>query len=729
MSPRCVALRSRAGWCAAPIASPDSIWITDTMLRQAIDRYHRVSAKSCRTLSSIPGPMESRRRLGKRHMTAVMSDSRSAPSPWAIELPLQPGEWKWEAPTEPGNRIRSKNKFSLRRNLDRLLGWLENPDQDPSTDISITSTAQPHVAEATMTSSFQQSLTALHQRLAALDLANADEMAVWVACRPFSNHIRHSIRENLITSEDLVVALDPFDSQTKNQLVPELLDAIRGRMATQLVRTIYVTRLNKKFDRYTDGFWKACVGLLRELSTKQFETYFYFLRLAQSIPRKRSRRLGKALVFDMVAAYVEFQASLPFPHKHSTSHNIIFSAATKHLGRERPELMWKAVLKILGQKHNGEYLTRLQHQAVMTMSFSPYVTSRECFDNYPGEWTSEDAFLFTKGRLWATGCFQSNSVPAFMHLDVASLDWASVVKDIWTAPETDRKILLQQLCRSTIKTGQFRTMAEQLVEKMPWNTRLFREIAIASGNYRKARLLWRLVRDKSGITYIIRCWDWTAWTPYVEAMIKDPDMNIKFIWRVLGLNWGQPNEAAPGRALCGINSQTELLELMGRWFLEADHLSERQTLRCVEECLAVYQSIDRTLSPQMILCMVEVILRDLERGNRGRQERLDWMVRLIKKHMGDEEADKVLHQLQGWRWTIENRTQCHEKLTIEKIEEELAMLAKEAAKGDLKDKDLSMIQEPEKIPEHGLFNLDGPEALEAVMRQMRRPDSVGCNME
>lgn len=724
MPPRCAALRSRVGWCQTPTASPDSVWITDTMLRQAIERYHRASAQSRRTLSSFPGPMESRRRMGKRHMTAVMSDSRSAASPWSIELPLQPGEWKWEAPTEPGNRVRNENKFSLRRNMDRLIGWLENPDEDTPTTTSITSTDQPRAVEATMVSSFQRSLTELHQRLGAIDLADSDERAVWVACKPFSDHIQHSIRENMITSDDMIIALDPFDSQIKDQLTVGLLDAIRARMATQLVRAIYISRPDKEHDRYADRFWKASVNLLREMGTQQFQTYFYFFRLAQCIPRKRHERLSKALVFDMIAAYVEFQASLPFPHKHSTNHNIILSAAIKHLDRERPQLIWEAVLEILSQRHTGEHLTRLQRQAVMTMSFSPYVTSRECFEMYPSEWTSTDAFLYTKGRLWATRCFQRNSVPSFIHLDVAGLDWASIVKHIWDAPETERKILLKHLCRSTIKTGQFRTMAEQLVEKMPWNTRLFREIAIASGNYRKARLLWRLVRDKSGITYIIRCWDWTAWTPYVEAMIKDPDMNIRFIWRVLALNWGQPNKADPGRALCGINSQTELLELMARWFLEADHLSERQTLHCIQECLAVYQSIDKNLSPQIILCMVEVILRDLERGNYGRQERLAWMVRLIKKHLGDEEADKVLFQLRGWRWTIENRTQRPEKPTVKQIEDELAMLAKEAAGGDLRGKPLAMIQGLEKMPEDDLSGIDERENLEAVIREMRKMDSA-----
>ncbi|KAK7427671.1 hypothetical protein QQZ08_005777 [Neonectria magnoliae] len=340
----------------------------------------------------------------------------------------------------------------------------------------------------------------------------------------------------------------------------------------------------------------------------------------------------------------------------------------------------------------------------MTMSFVASATSRECFSMYPCKWTGEDAFLFTKGRLWATGFLQRNSVPSFMQLPVTSLDWASIVTDIWDVPETERTILLKQLCRSTIKTGQFRSMAEQLVERMPRNTRLFREIAIVCGNYRKARLLWRLVRDQSNITYIIRHWDWTAWTPYVEAMIKDPDINVKFIWEVLALNWDQPNEPPPGRTLHGINSQTQLLELMGRWFLEADHLTDRQTLHCVEKCLAVYQSIDKKVSPRMLLCMIEVVIRDLERGHRGRQDRLAWMVRLIRKHMGPQEADDVLFQLQGWRWTIENQTQAPRKPTIMQIEEELKALAREATKGGLQTQSLSMMKGPDKeldIAENG----------------------------
>ncbi|KPM45477.1 hypothetical protein AK830_g1014 [Neonectria ditissima] len=694
MPPRCAVLRSRAGWCTAPSVSPDGIWISDAMLRQAIERYHRSSSQTCRTLSSCPGPIESRRRLGKRHMTAIIPDSRSLPPPWSIEFPLRPGEWKWEAPNTVGERLQNRKKFSPRRLLDRLIGWLEDRSQDtPSPDMSA---PQPRLVEAATASSFQRSIAELHQRIIALDLAHANEKAIWTACKPFLRRVRSSIRRRMISSEDLIIALDPFDSQVTSQVAPELLDAIRSRLATLLLRVIYITRAGLEHDAYTGEFWQASVNLLTELRTQQFEKYFYFFRLAQCIPHKRHELLTTALVRNMIVGFIEFQASLPFPHKHSTSHNVILSAAIRELECHRPAVLWKEVMGILNERHCGDDLLRHQRQAVMTMSFTASATSRECFSMYPCEWTSEDAFLFTKGRLWATRYLEGSSAPSFIHLDVAGLNWVKMVDEIQAAPKAERDILLKQLCRSTIKTGQFRLMAEQLVEKMPSNTRLFREIAIASGNYRKARLLWRLVRDRWNIRYIVHHWDWTAWTPYVEAMIKDPDINVNLIWEMLALNWNQPNEALPGRAMCGINSQTELLEMMGRWFLEADHLTERQALHCVVQCLGVYQSIDKKVSPRMLLCVIDVVIRDLERGQRGRQERLAWMVRLIRKHMGPREADDVLFQLQGWRWTIENRTQAPCKPTVKKIEEELKVLAREATRGGLRQQSFSVVKEPER---------------------------------
>ncbi len=72
----------------------DSVWIGDGVLATALERYCYVSRsaraqQAQRMASSVPGPMESRRRLGKRHMTELgIHQVHPTLPPWA--LPVSP---------------------------------------------------------------------------------------------------------------------------------------------------------------------------------------------------------------------------------------------------------------------------------------------------------------------------------------------------------------------------------------------------------------------------------------------------------------------------------------------------------------------------------------------------------------------------------------------------------------------------------------------------------------
>ncbi|TLS28229.1 hypothetical protein PpBr36_01143 [Pyricularia pennisetigena] len=93
--PRCRLARN----CQAISAASEGIWITDRVLANAMERYFSVSqaVMSRRQASSVPGPMEARRRLGKRQMTEAFQVHPSPP-PWAFEFPMDLSKWRWEPP-------------------------------------------------------------------------------------------------------------------------------------------------------------------------------------------------------------------------------------------------------------------------------------------------------------------------------------------------------------------------------------------------------------------------------------------------------------------------------------------------------------------------------------------------------------------------------------------------------------------------------------------------------
>jgi hypothetical protein len=73
--------------------TPDGIWISDDVLAKSLRRF----------ASSVPGPMEARRRLGKRRITQQSQEQLTPASQfgglWGFYPEVDRTKWQWEAPT------------------------------------------------------------------------------------------------------------------------------------------------------------------------------------------------------------------------------------------------------------------------------------------------------------------------------------------------------------------------------------------------------------------------------------------------------------------------------------------------------------------------------------------------------------------------------------------------------------------------------------------------------
>ncbi|KAI0482983.1 hypothetical protein GGR56DRAFT_670802 [Xylariaceae sp. FL0804] len=80
----------------------DSIWIPDALLYSAFERFRATAPAAARHASSVPGPMESRRRVGKRHMGELNLGQPHAAAPlWALENLVDLSQWTWKPPKTP----------------------------------------------------------------------------------------------------------------------------------------------------------------------------------------------------------------------------------------------------------------------------------------------------------------------------------------------------------------------------------------------------------------------------------------------------------------------------------------------------------------------------------------------------------------------------------------------------------------------------------------------------
>lgn len=86
----------------------DSVWISDAVLAAAFDRYCLASKTWRRKASNVPGPLENRRRLGKRQLGDLTGLQLSPSTPaWAFSAPLNLSQWNWQPP-QPASKLEEK---------------------------------------------------------------------------------------------------------------------------------------------------------------------------------------------------------------------------------------------------------------------------------------------------------------------------------------------------------------------------------------------------------------------------------------------------------------------------------------------------------------------------------------------------------------------------------------------------------------------------------------------
>src|SRR5277367_4008699 len=117
-------------------ATSEAIWITDDVLSRALQRFCLITRSSKRHASSVPGPMESRRRIGKRRIAnlseVVQTPVQEFGALWGVSGALERQQWQWEAPSR-------RQPLPAAGGTPHLPAWLSNYQPMPADDLPETS--------------------------------------------------------------------------------------------------------------------------------------------------------------------------------------------------------------------------------------------------------------------------------------------------------------------------------------------------------------------------------------------------------------------------------------------------------------------------------------------------------------------------------------------------------------------------------------------------------------
>ncbi|KAK1241561.1 hypothetical protein MKX08_001535 [Trichoderma sp. CBMAI-0020] len=665
-----------------------AIWITDSMLRQAIEHYYRQFAApaSCRLLSSHSGPLESRRRqLGKRNMTGIMPSSSTYTPLWHFDVTWIPSEWKWEPPTTVEERKKKKQAINPSTLFDGLISWLEKSDGDrpfiqPPADIAVSNMSSMSVEEAAAAAAVAveppypdlpiptkppQELVALRASIATLE--TIDSVALDRLRKEFRRNYLRRMKKRLISVEGLRLAMEPLDQATRDKLSdPKMADWLFGRIRRSLLTGLEAAQEKSSNEAAVRELWLAFATILCS-SGGSYQNIRLFNRMLSLMPDSLKIHITTDQIFNLARSFVITQAASNNLSANWKATAAQFGQALSMLHPTQLQRLDDDIRTFFSQQEKSqERDRRLLFPWLLAKAYNPATTNQEFVQSYRHLTASRETNLhhlqlwqLIAARLKATRAIDGNLHADITRIEYSSLSqrWAALFSAIHSLPNASS--ILTELFNFLKGINQTDALISALPSLPISRTSIdcVRTIATACDDHKLVLQLYEALRPRLSQREQITAWGWETWVPYLERIIKDPEITRPVHWEVLNLSrlvaTAKKTTPDPEEIAREIQAKMALLDKIGQWYMEASHLNDRQVLRRLQRCASVQRALTRSVSSQVLAQVTEVVTRDLQRGQWGRTTWLQWLLGMVAQKHGDEHASDVLKTIKGWRWMID----------------------------------------------------------------------------
>ncbi|KAK3337040.1 hypothetical protein B0T19DRAFT_350810 [Cercophora scortea] len=672
-------------------SSGDSVWIPESLLASTFERYCRISSKTCqRNTSHIPGPLESRRRLGKRQIGDLHAlAGASSPPPWAFQVPMDLSQWQWEPPWSASalehNRIRRENRpprdQTVASWLTTLPPWLAEwsppqvADEPFPSPPFVADPAPPNIVTTEESLSARIGLDALTFSIAnaSLDTLQSDSD---IFCRKFQQSIflgEIPPDQLLGLSAELWTALDSRfeDSSVGQGLYLSLYSAITAGIATSRVFT----------PSLLDGlFWNTMLARISKLPVND-ELCALFSNLMGIVPTSRITEAHDGILSMLDNFYSAWCVSTPGAStldgnsaKTHLGHVWAISAAMQAINsQEHGQLLDAAtqlVLERISVSATGQcelrynWLCVLAHmprvnqdflfEAFARLSGSPVeikpLTDTEICSLACSQWTSRSYLRFPKKvhRKYENLCSgQRDTAIAALVMAIASKEppycHAGLFTSLWK--------FLAKINRLDGMVASLKVISQS--RRIPLF--VLQELADTCDNHRVALSIHGLYR-KQLQTSGGPDWDPAIFDKYADRIVLDPLLPPHAIWQALDIDMFGKGKGA--RTVANIKARHHgtfgarravIVRRVATLFSNAPHLRNRVALRHVSQCVRFLEVDKDGLSPAVVKALYRVVSRDLKEGQPGRTNRLRWFLSVVMRNFGNEVASGCEFALKRWR--------------------------------------------------------------------------------
>ncbi|KAI1432389.1 hypothetical protein GGR50DRAFT_674668 [Xylaria sp. CBS 124048] len=343
----------------------DGIWVSDSLLASAFERFAAVSKTFARRGSFVPGPMEHKKRLAKRQMGELHFGQSHASAPiWELASLVDLTQWKWQPPTPPD--LTKRRATDIRCPPDPVLdlSGIISPPQDCSpTDRS--KPDKPQLPENAVLNSVADSLLSfpLGAGHTPLDVIDAGLMSLsedslneagddMLLFSNFCNHWRQALEEGLFYGEAVKTIL----SGVAEGLHTESFDAYALKMADYrkllfFEATIegYSKRKPEEDPSFDHIAWNA---ILHGLSTIRMNSLRVFARAMTFIPESCMESVLSGVIANLDAFFNALGRTINPPT--ITRQSAKMAAALCPLGQAEYRFVLDAITQRLLRHNNNE---------------------------------------------------------------------------------------------------------------------------------------------------------------------------------------------------------------------------------------------------------------------------------------------------------------------------------------------------------------------------------------
>ncbi|KAI0176173.1 hypothetical protein GGR52DRAFT_539865 [Hypoxylon sp. FL1284] len=631
----------------------DGIWISEALLAATFERFCLTSKTTTRHGSFVPGPMENRRRMGRRHMGELnFGHSHSAAPLWGLENLANLTQWRWKPPSSPDARSRERWPEEARAWLVGLFG-------------PTTTTRPPNLkwdARSATSEVVDAGLNCLRR-----DVSSSATTQTWHNFKSFCDSWKDAVMGGYFSGDRICSTLDGIQRvlSAMKQGDEELLAPLTiSKLELNLLQATIEGLTNS--DNHSDCFvWDS---ILHRVSGLQINSITIFKTAMSHIPDFCLRDMSASISANL-------RTYLSASRRHSQSSTLARQASRMAQPLKRLDLndqlgiLESGTLFVLSNKDSNEevlHYPRIRLAWLYLLARLPWVSEKYlaavCFTLEAGKSvrplskrsicelyllkhrssTRHEAQLF---NALEKNHGRENSV---------SESYSNLCMAAW---QTGQFHVIRGLCEFLQKLGReqdIMSIAMGLRNLIKNEATPLVNVALGARQPELAIEILGLYQEHSGgPTYSKKT---KFLTEAVKTLTRSQSVSQDRILTALDLvhpsrrKRRRRTETAPKQQL--LNASTA-----ARAFAHAPWISNRTSLRLISRCIRYLQAGRRgaVLPTPTLRAVLYNVTRDLAEGKAGRTARLRWVLGLFQRHDGHERMLQVESALRRWREVNDRR--------------------------------------------------------------------------